>query len=215
MALCAVVWILPLILGVGPLWNTFDKLVEPCQSKWWTNLIWINNLYPASYDDRCLPWNWFVPCYVQLSLVLPFILMIYVKTDKSKLSVIIYACIFVASLAATFGLVYGANVGGSIATRRFEQGKEAGGEDFFAQVYTNPLFNFSSFFYGMMIALVYINYTKERLEDEEFKSLPTRFIEKIIESPMVRYMAYVAGLVLVFGSLVWQTPFVAKPTEQS
>jgi peptidoglycan/LPS O-acetylase OafA/YrhL len=119
-ALCVIVWMLPFVLGIGPLWNTFDQMMKPCQDKWWTNLLWISNVYPAEYDDRCLPWTWFVPCYVQMSILLPFLLMIYVKSENTKFTVILYASIFVASIAATFGLVYSANVGGSIAVRKFE-----------------------------------------------------------------------------------------------
>jgi peptidoglycan/LPS O-acetylase OafA/YrhL len=69
-------------LGNGPVWNNFSQLVEPCNDKWWTNILWINNLYPQNYDDRCLPWTWFVPCYIQLSLLLPIILAIYIGIEN-------------------------------------------------------------------------------------------------------------------------------------
>jgi hypothetical protein len=58
-----VVYIMP-YLGTGPVWNNFAKLTAPCQDKWWTNIVWVNNLYPREFDDKCLPWTWFVPCYV-------------------------------------------------------------------------------------------------------------------------------------------------------
>ena len=51
-------------IGNGPIWNYYGLLVAPCNSNWWTNILWINNLYPAEFDDKCLPWTWFVPCYV-------------------------------------------------------------------------------------------------------------------------------------------------------
>mmetsp|Transcript_7393 Transcript_7393/g.12482 ORF Transcript_7393/g.12482 Transcript_7393/m.12482 type:complete len:206 (+) Transcript_7393:791-1408(+) len=58
-----VVYILP-FLGSGPVWRNYATLMQPCNSKWWTNALWINNVYPLAYDDKCLPWTWFVPCYV-------------------------------------------------------------------------------------------------------------------------------------------------------
>ena len=108
MALLAVVYIAPFI-GSGPIWGHFHKLMEPCHTKWWANLLWISNFYPAAYDDRCLPWTWFVPCYVQLSLLLPFILAIYAKSSNRFLSGIIYLVMFIAALGGTFGLVYAQN----------------------------------------------------------------------------------------------------------
>mmetsp|Transcript_22992 Transcript_22992/g.35519 ORF Transcript_22992/g.35519 Transcript_22992/m.35519 type:complete len:290 (+) Transcript_22992:557-1426(+) len=64
-------------LGSGPIWNNFKTMTSQCDTYWWTNVLWINNLYPAAFDDKCLPWTWFVPCYIQLSLTVPIILGIY------------------------------------------------------------------------------------------------------------------------------------------
>jgi peptidoglycan/LPS O-acetylase OafA/YrhL len=30
--------------GNGPVWNNFATLVEPCNDKFWTNVLWISNL---------------------------------------------------------------------------------------------------------------------------------------------------------------------------
>jgi hypothetical protein len=62
-ALLAVTDFLP-YFGSGPIWNFFKKLIAGCDGNWWTNVLWINNLYPSKYDDKCLPWTWFIPCYV-------------------------------------------------------------------------------------------------------------------------------------------------------
>lgn len=59
----ATLYLLPL-MGYGPIWNNFATATAGCNDNWWTNLVWINNLYPRNFDDKCLPWTWFVPCYV-------------------------------------------------------------------------------------------------------------------------------------------------------
>lgn len=59
-------FIVPL-LGAGPVWSTYnEKVMAPCQSYWWTNLLLINNIVPANgtFDDKCMPWAWFIPCMV-------------------------------------------------------------------------------------------------------------------------------------------------------
>lgn len=38
--------------GNGPQWPmTIEKHVDQCETYWWTNLIYINNLYPISIND--------------------------------------------------------------------------------------------------------------------------------------------------------------------
>jgi len=63
--------------GFGPVWNSYETMVKPCESYWWTNVLWINNVYPQEFNDKCLPWAWFVPAYVQLSMSIPPLLAIY------------------------------------------------------------------------------------------------------------------------------------------
>lgn len=121
MALLALVYLGP-YLGVGPIWADFHTLMKPCQDKWWTNLVWISNLYPAEYDDRCLPWTWFIPCYVQLSVLLPFVLTVYAKSLNKFVSGVIYFVMFIAALIGTYWLVYTKNLGATIAVRRFDTG---------------------------------------------------------------------------------------------
>jgi peptidoglycan/LPS O-acetylase OafA/YrhL len=62
-AMLFTLFIVPL-LGFGPIWDKFSQATAGCSQNWWTNLLWINNVYPQQYDDKCLPWTWFVPCYV-------------------------------------------------------------------------------------------------------------------------------------------------------
>ena len=51
-------------MGQGPIWDFYGKMVNGCNENWWTNVLWISNLYPWEFDDKCLPWTWFIPCYV-------------------------------------------------------------------------------------------------------------------------------------------------------
>lgn len=47
----------------------------------------MNNIYPKHYDEKCLPWTWFLPCYVQMTLLLPIIIRIYtyIGAQRSRL----------------------------------------------------------------------------------------------------------------------------------
>jgi hypothetical protein len=214
-ALLALVYILP-YMGSGPIWNDFHTLVDPCKDNWWTNLLWVSNFYPAEYDKRCLPFTWFVPCYVQLSILLPFILLIYKSSVNKMLAGIVYIIMFLAAFGATFALVSSSDSGGSIAVRRFEKGKEYDGEKFYAEVWSNPIYHFSSFYYGMVLCLVYLRFREERaVNTAGTNSFSSRLMESVTYNSGPRYVLYLIGLILIIGSVLWQTPFVANPTEQS
>jgi len=82
--LLVTLFIVPLI-GSGPVWDKYNQTIEPCRTLWWTNLLFINNLVPAhkgSYDDKCMPWAWFIPVIVQLSLILPGYLYVLLWAKK-------------------------------------------------------------------------------------------------------------------------------------
>lgn len=59
--------------GNGPYYAKIEEAFKPCQTYWWTNVIYINNFYPVKYDDKCLPNSWFLACIVQMSLFVPVI----------------------------------------------------------------------------------------------------------------------------------------------
>jgi len=62
-------------------------------------LVFINNFYPANYDDKCLPWTWFVACYFQLSVALPLFVAFYNILSRTLRSII-----FGALIAVFFGI---------------------------------------------------------------------------------------------------------------
>ncbi|XP_046563521.1 nose resistant to fluoxetine protein 6-like [Haliotis rubra] len=58
----------------GPL-PTADKLKHSdyCRSNWWTNLLYINNIYKN--DEMCLGWSWFLANDMQFHVVAPLALL--------------------------------------------------------------------------------------------------------------------------------------------
>ena len=53
MCMAAFFFITP-ILGFGPIWPYWRQISGSCATNWWTSILWINNLYPAAYDDKRL-----------------------------------------------------------------------------------------------------------------------------------------------------------------
>jgi hypothetical protein len=113
MAFLTIKYLIPLV-GSGPIWMNYQTMLAPCNSNWWTNMVYINNVYPREYDDKCLPWNWFLPCYVQLSLLLPFFLAFYKIFDSNLGKSVFFTFFLLLNLVINFLWIYESNIGGSI-----------------------------------------------------------------------------------------------------
>ncbi|XP_020624607.1 nose resistant to fluoxetine protein 6-like [Orbicella faveolata] len=60
-------------LGEGPLWHP-EKFAYQCRKYWWTNLLYINNFYPTSFDAQCMGWTWYLANDMQFYIIAPAIL---------------------------------------------------------------------------------------------------------------------------------------------
>ncbi|XP_033118103.1 nose resistant to fluoxetine protein 6-like [Anneissia japonica] len=51
-----------------------DTQITLCQDYWWTNLLYINNLYPSNLAKECLDWSWYLANDMQFFIISPFII---------------------------------------------------------------------------------------------------------------------------------------------
>jgi len=73
--------------GYGPYWEGLvTKMKGWCENEWWTNLVYINNLYPA--ENYCYGWGWYLADDMQFFLLSPFILWILYKNRFAGVSLI-------------------------------------------------------------------------------------------------------------------------------
>ena len=62
-------------LSVGPFMTLMDPFRAPCSKYWWTNLIYINNLYPWKLGDECMGWSWYLANDMQFYIIAPLMLI--------------------------------------------------------------------------------------------------------------------------------------------
>ena len=48
---------------------------ENCQKYWWTNLLYINNLYPQQFLSQCMGWSWYLANDMQFFVISPLIIV--------------------------------------------------------------------------------------------------------------------------------------------
>ncbi|KAK3105107.1 hypothetical protein FSP39_017376 [Pinctada imbricata] len=78
-------------LGLYLKQNDFFKIVSLCKTKWWTNLLYINNFYPHNGDfvNVCMPWSWYLAADVQFYVISPILLILLYRYRNIALSVIV------------------------------------------------------------------------------------------------------------------------------
>ena len=73
------VWFLTMHLADGPIYHhvTWEKstVYQNCREYWWTNLLYINNLYPWKMDDECIGWTWYLANDMQFYIFSPLLLI--------------------------------------------------------------------------------------------------------------------------------------------
>ena len=72
-------WTLTVHLGNGAGWRAGvgegSDGYEYCNKYWWTNFLYINNLYPWDMNNECMGWTWYLANDMQFYLLAPFILI--------------------------------------------------------------------------------------------------------------------------------------------
>ena len=163
MVLIFSLFILP-FLGSGPIWNLYESVMAPCDTYWWTVLLQVNNLYPTTtFDDKCMPWAWFIPALTQLSLLLPIFVAVY-QSGRDSLTMlrIIYALFMLLCCLVSGGLTYLYDTGAmpvSIQTVDTASGVVNSltvlDFEFYNNVFMLPAFHLASYFGGFGLAIVY------------------------------------------------------------
>ena len=72
-------WFLTVHLANGPIWRRIigpeSNFYESCNQYWWTNLLYINNIYPRHHLNICMPWSWFLANDMQFYILAPLIII--------------------------------------------------------------------------------------------------------------------------------------------
>jgi len=64
------------VAGKGAIWTSQRYNYSLCAKYWWTNLIYVNNVYPFHKPAQCYGVSWYLPNDMQFFLLLPaFVLL--------------------------------------------------------------------------------------------------------------------------------------------
>ncbi|XP_076807348.1 nose resistant to fluoxetine protein 6-like isoform X2 [Clavelina lepadiformis] len=90
-------------MGDGPYWDTnFRSHQQPCSKYWWTNLLYINNLYPEKSEDQCFSWGWYLANDTQFYLFVPLFLFVLYRSKALGLGILNFVLIASMSVTGSF-----------------------------------------------------------------------------------------------------------------
>ena len=96
-------WFLSVHLQTTPIANSMFEPggvnYEACRLYWWTNLLYVNNLYPWSESRACMGWMWYIANDMQFFVVAPLMIVpLFLSVPVGLMSVAIF---LFGSFAAT------------------------------------------------------------------------------------------------------------------
>ncbi|XP_039271759.2 nose resistant to fluoxetine protein 6-like [Styela clava] len=94
-------------VGFGLIYQPVTHLFAvPCQKYWWTNLLYINNLYPPRMEESCFVASWYLANDMQFYLLSPIFLLLFYRHPKAGLSVVFGTVLGSAAITGALSTYY-------------------------------------------------------------------------------------------------------------
>ena len=193
-------------LGSGPQWPLHDEQFhEACQTYWWTNFLYIQNLIPYN-SYPCLSWTWYVSSDLHFFIVSPLILYSYYRKK-----------IFGYLMCLLFILINLAYIGILSTVYEFSP-INYGGRSLEFQVsliYMKSQARISAFIIGIMIGFLYLKHLSNLKRSEKddinlidntsevnhtFSDSFENFCLKLVTIKCLRIMLYIIGIIMMLSA---------------
>ncbi|XP_072934077.1 O-acyltransferase like protein-like [Epargyreus clarus] len=136
-------------LGAGPQWVPLVRAeAAVCRRKWWTQLLYLNNLVQA--DEKCLIQTWYLAADMQL-YALALVLTLALRGRRCAIPLL--GVLFVGVTVFTLGLAYAWELVPTLVVHRPESVRvKYSGERSFNALYQSPLGNAAGALAGLLLA---------------------------------------------------------------
>mmetsp|Transcript_1326 Transcript_1326/g.1443 ORF Transcript_1326/g.1443 Transcript_1326/m.1443 type:complete len:620 (-) Transcript_1326:12-1871(-) len=132
-------------LGDGPFYRrSWDNMTNSCNSYWWTNFLFINNLHPWQMGKECIGWVWYLANDFQFFLITPPIVFLYCRNRKLGYAAVVTLIVLSMLVNGVVTAVYNLSV--TLA------GGEINGQDV---LYSKPWARMGAYFVGAVFGFSY------------------------------------------------------------
>ena len=159
-------WLLTVHLADGPIWQqtigSGSDFYKSCERYWWTNLLYINNIYPQKHIDICMPWTWYLADDMQFFVIAPIMIVPLYLFYPAGLTTI---GVLLAANVATLGGISG-GYGLSVNIAKFDELNEArNGEgpephNITDDIYTKPWTRIGPYLIGILLGFIFYKQQK-------------------------------------------------------
>nr|XP_006824764.1 PREDICTED: nose resistant to fluoxetine protein 6-like [Saccoglossus kowalevskii] len=144
----------------GPFKYYHMESLEYCYDNVWSNLLYINNLYPypGSLAEQCGAWWWFMGCLMQFYIVTPLILILVHRKPIigfSTIGILIAMCV-----CCTVALAEAYEIPVTL-TQSLQGGLSELDMTFSQYVYSKPYTRMTPYLIGIIVAYAIVKYGKD------------------------------------------------------
>lgn len=152
---------------------SFPLSPSPCShSNWWTNLLFINNLFPwkSNYSEMCMGWSFYLALDLQMYLLVPLLISLYLFSAMAGILLVSSAA--VASIVAAGAVVYANNITSlfNLTSSAVANAQGPGYSSYsssYADIFmTKPWMRLPAFLIGVLLAFAWDRVQQARLQHE-------------------------------------------------
>ncbi|CAD8107262.1 unnamed protein product [Paramecium primaurelia] len=191
-AFCILVyWQLTVYMSDGPIWNEYIASTSTCNTQWWKNLLFIDNMFSHANNglSYCFGWGWYLSNDFQIFLITPILLIIYARNKKIGLTIII--SLLIGSVFSAYYIAFSHDYHLQIGTPNAKPQPDY--QDVF---YYKPWVRISPYLIGILFGLFYRNYISG--QNQKLVDLA----KKIKDSVLIRTLLYLIGIGLT-QTIIW------------
>ena len=161
-------WKIGVMLGSGPIWYHWEDYIVRCNSFWWTNLLFVNNLMPYMNTDteECIYISWYLAVDMQCFILSPIFVLLYFQNCWLGLGITISVSI-ISSMAAFMG-----TFANNWSPHSFDG---LWVTNYTIEVYTKPQYRISSYTVGMAAGMLW-HIKLKRLPNFKFSNVSARVL---------------------------------------
>jgi peptidoglycan/LPS O-acetylase OafA/YrhL len=170
-------------------------MFNTCEETWWANLLFISNVYPwfQPPNEGCYFWAWQITVEMQLTLLVPPIIIIYNKSPKCGHFIILLGNIVCIAQAVFTAYKYKLKAG-PLAYENW---------NLFAYMFMKPWAHLGPMLNGIYAGWLYMQIRRYRLEDAATKKKEYCFIHLLYKRRLLTALMFFIGFSLIMFSLLW------------
>lgn len=172
-------------IGDGPMnRNLWDGLtMKNCNKYWWTNFLFINNLYPWDMGAECIGWVWYLANDFQFFIISPPIIYAYCKNRIAGYMLIGFLIFVSMMVNGILTLVY--NIGIDLSSNQV---------DGMTLLYSKPWGRMGAYFVGALFGLTFFEYRNREKYPQFENTVSTGMYEKLQKSRITSVIVATVGI---------------------